>query len=209
MIKAIVFDFDGTLADTLPLTFDAIIKFGKEILHRDIADKDFKHFRDKGLKEIIKEEHISALKITYYTRKIRSQIRHKLRNASLFPGVTKLLRDLSKHYTLGILTSSQEEDITPVLKRAKVNSIGFIFSGSTLFGKHRVMKKLLSQKKLKSAEIIYIGDEVRDIEASKKMGIKIISVTWGYNSKKRLEKEHPDFVATKPEQIAKIINSLD
>jgi phosphoglycolate phosphatase-like HAD superfamily hydrolase len=86
--------------------------------------------------------------------------------------------------------------------------IDFVFSGSSIFGKHVVLQELIKKHGLKKEETVYIGDEVRDVEASKKAGIKAIAVTWGYNTRKALETAKADIVVDKPAELIKAINSL-
>jgi phosphoglycolate phosphatase-like HAD superfamily hydrolase len=52
-----------------------------------------------------------------------------------------------------------------------------------------------------------VCDEVRDIEAAKKSGIKSIAVAWGYNTKDALIKENPDFLVNSPDELINIIVS--
>ncbi|MBC8014963.1 MAG: hypothetical protein H7X79_04380, partial [Sporomusaceae bacterium] len=54
---------------------------------------------------------------------------------------------------------------------------------------------------------IYIGDEVRDVISCKKVSIKVIAVTWGYDSLDYLLENKPDFIANKPEEILNIVNN--
>ena len=58
---------------------------------------------------------------------------------------------------------------------------------------------------LKKQETIYVGDEFRDIKASKKAKVDIISVTWGFDSVELLQKGKPEYLVTKPSQIPEII----
>ena len=59
---------------------------------------------------------------------------------------------------------------------------------------------------LKNKEIVYVADETRDIEAAKKAKVRIISVTWGFNSREILKKQNPDFLVDRPEEILRIID---
>jgi phosphoglycolate phosphatase-like HAD superfamily hydrolase len=49
------------------------------------------------------------------------------------------------------------------------------------------------------------GDETKDIEAARKIGIKVISVSWGYNSSQALAAEHPDFLIYRPEELLQVL----
>jgi len=48
---------------------------------------------------------------------------------------------------------------------------------------------------------VYVGDEVRDIEAARKVGIKVIVVGWGFNKTRRLKAAKPNFFVTRPSQL--------
>ena len=52
---------------------------------------------------------------------------------------------------------------------------------------------------------IYVGDEVRDIKAAKKAGVKVASVTWGYNLESVLSSFHPDYIINRPEDLIKLV----
>ena len=80
-----------------------------------------------------------------------------------------------------------------------------IFGDVGLFGKAASITKALKKINIPKAESIYIGDEVRDIEASKKVGIKVVAVDWGFNTKNRLKKANPDYLISKPQEIMKLI----
>ena len=58
---------------------------------------------------------------------------------------------------------------------------------------------------LVSQDIIYVADEVRDIEAARKAGVKIICVSWGYNDKSSLEKNNPDALVDNTDQLFAVI----
>ena len=80
-----------------------------------------------------------------------------------------------------------------------------IYSAKNIFGKHRVIQKLMKERKLDAKTTIYVGDEVRDIEASKRVGIDIISVSWGLNSHEILAKYPPTYLIDKPEELNTIL----
>ncbi|MCR4313329.1 MAG: HAD hydrolase-like protein, partial [Candidatus Roizmanbacteria bacterium] len=58
---------------------------------------------------------------------------------------------------------------------------------------------------LDRSEVIYVGDEIRDVEACKKTGIKIIGVSWGLHTIEALEKAGVDYITKKPLEIFKIL----
>ena len=73
--------------------------------------------------------------------------------------------------------------------------------------KTKIINNVLRQKQIKTQEVIYVGDETRDIEASKKANVKICSVTWGFNSEEALAKENPDFLIHHPRELVEIVKN--
>jgi phosphoglycolate phosphatase len=82
----------------------------------------------------------------------------------------------------------------------------FIYSGSSIFGKHEVIKEILQMHQYRPEEAGYIGDETRDIEAAKKAGVSAIAVSWGFNSRSILEQYCPDVVLDAPQDLLKIFS---
>ena len=83
----------------------------------------------------------------------------------------------------------------------------FIYSGVTIFGKTTIINNALKQNNLSSQQVIYVGDETRDIEASKKANIKVIAVAWGFNSHEVLAKQNPDFLIHQPMELLQVIQN--
>ncbi len=66
----------------------------------------------------------------------------------------------------------------------------------------------MRKKQLTPEEIIYVGDETRDIDASKKINIKVIAVSWGFNSGEALSRHKPDFLIHQPSELIEVTSSL-
>ncbi len=61
---------------------------------------------------------------------------------------------------------------------------------------------------MNSEEVIYVGDETRDIEAAKKINSKVIAVSWGFNTKEALARHNPDFLIHQPSELLDVMGSL-
>jgi HAD superfamily hydrolase (TIGR01549 family) len=195
MIKTIIFDFDGTIADT----FDGIKNIAKKEL--GASDEDFRFLKNNGLKSLFKKSKLPFWKIPKVTFKVLSKL-SKRKNLKLFPEIIDLLNELKENYKFGIISSNSEENIREILKDHNIeNLFEFIYSESSLFGKSRVIKKVIKKYKFNLEDIIYVGDEDRDIIAAKRSKIKIIAVTWGFNSKEKLLREKPDYLVDTPKGI--------
>ena len=206
MIKTIIFDFDGTIADTFSITLKCGNKLCEEFNTKKV--KDSKSLRDKSMRRIVTEDmKLPFYKLPSYVKKIKLLLNREIDNIPLFEGILKTIEALKKKYKIMILTSNSKENIKHILNKENLK-VDSIFSDSSIFGKHKVIKKLLKEYNLEKEEIIYVGDEIRDIEACKKIGVKIISVTWGYNSKESLEKENPDYLVDKPKELLDLMAKI-
>ena len=131
----------------------------------------------------------------------------KISSVKIFPQIKYLLLKLKqKKFKLGILSSNSKENIENFLKANDLLIFDFIHSEKNLFGKGKALKSLLKKYNLKKEETVYIGDEVRDIDACRENGIKIISVTWGFNKNEILQLNRPDYLVNRPQEILKIVS---
>lgn len=200
MIKYIVFDFDGTLANTFDLIKTIAIDEYSEY------DVDLELFKNEGAKGMLKKLDIPRWKLPRMILNVTTKLRNS-KDIKLFPGIVDLLHTLKKDYKIGILSSNSKEIINDTLKEYNIeNLFEFVYSESSLFGKHVVLKRMCSKQNIDPLEVVYVGDEDRDIIAAKKVKIKIIAVTWGFNSKAKLSKEKPDYLVDLPMQIIEVIS---
>jgi phosphoglycolate phosphatase len=80
-----------------------------------------------------------------------------------------------------------------------------VVAGGGFLGKRRKLLKFLRNSGIKPEEVVYFGDEVRDIEATQSVGMKMAAVTWGVNDLSSLQKLQPDFLIDRPEQILQVV----
>jgi phosphoglycolate phosphatase len=208
-MKTVVFDFDGTIADTLDASVEIINSFVHEYGHKKLTKQDVERLRGKTAMALIGEFKIPLIKLPFIIGRVKSELNQKIADIEIFKGMKEVLNGLkNKGCRLGILTSNSEENVRKFLKAKNLEIFDFVYSASNLFGKGIVMKRLLKEKKLAKEDIIYVGDEVRDIEAARASGVKIISVTWGFNSKEILEKYEPEAIVDRPAEILTAIKRL-
>lgn len=206
LMPTVVFDFDGTIADTLSVVIKIANKFADHYGYKKIPLSDLPKLREKKPSAVLKHLGISIFKLPIVVRKIRFEMNKEIVHLKTAVDLRDTLVDLrEKGCVLGILTTNSRENVTEFLKNNDLQLFDFVYSGRAVFGKSRLLKKLMKDKTIPHADPIYIGDEIRDVEAAKKAGIKVIGVTWGYNTKTALLTSHPDHVVDKPEELKSII----
>lgn len=202
----IIFDFDGTIADSL----GTILDYANELLIRqNLKPVTKKELRTKGVKGILTSRKISKLRLYYYIFVARrNEIKH-IDQVQLFPDLDIQLKKLAKNNRLGIITSSAKNAVNKILEENKLASyFDFVQSEFGLFNKHQKIKKAINWYHLDAQQTFYIGDETRDIEAAKKAGVRSIGVTWGFEGEKLIRKAKPDVVVYKPEELVKAVQRL-
>jgi HAD superfamily hydrolase (TIGR01549 family) len=208
-IKTVIFDFDGTLAHSLPEIKKIFLEIAKEFSYPATPELIEKLIH-KEAKEIIHELKVPLWKIPKVEKSFRLKMKTVINNVELFPQTEKMIADLKKEgLRLGIFTSNSKKNVGWFLKKHRLEKyFDFIDGGSSFFGKGQRLKKILKKEKLKKEEVVYIGDETRDIIASQKNQVKVIGVTWGMNPRPVMTKYHPDYLVDNQEKLVSIIKNL-
>ncbi len=205
--KVIIFDFDGTIADTVEALVNIANRLAIEFDYIQITPNELTLLRNLTSREIIRYSGVSLLKIPFLVKKVKSELKNKITELEPISGVKEALIELNQQgYSLGVITSNSHENVTEFLKFHNLNYLfEFIYSGVTIFGKTTIINNVLRQKQLKPQTVIYVGDETRDIEAAKKANIKVIAVSWGFNSPEALAKQNPDFLIHHPSELLDVV----
>jgi len=207
--KLLLFDFDGTIADTFSCGIEILNLMAPEFGYRPLAEADVPHARDMRTGEIMKFLGISATRLAKISRRGKEELSKRMDAVEPLPGMIGLVRRLNAEgFRLGILTSNSEENVAAFLRKFDLELFAFIHTSSKLAGKGRVIRKLLKRLHLKPKELLLVGDEVRDIEAAQETGIHVAAVSWGYNSHKSLAAGKPDHLVETPEALAELICGL-
>ncbi|MCM0589889.1 MAG: HAD-IA family hydrolase [Gloeotrichia echinulata IR180] len=208
--KVIIFDFDGTIADTVDALVVIANRLAVDFGFIQITPQELALLRNLTAREIIKYSGISVFKIPFLVKKVKSELKNKIHEFKPIPGIEAALIELQNEgYRLGIITSNSQENVTEFLKINNLDSLfEFIYSGVTIFGKTTIINNVLRQKQLKPQDVIYVGDETRDVESSKKANIRVIAVNWGFNSPEALAKQKPDFLIHQPSELLGVLRSF-
>jgi len=205
-IKLVIFDFDGTITDTLSFAIKICNLLAPRYNYDLITDENIDFLRGKSAQEVIKASGIPFYKIPMVAISFQKEFAKIIDALEPFKGISTMLKNLKNHFELGILTSNSKYNVNFFLENHKLNDIfSFVISNRGLFGKSKLLKKIIENKNLKNNEVIYIGDETRDIEAAHRCKIKAISVTWGLNTKEVLENFLADYIVKTPLELENLL----
>ena len=207
--KTIIFDFDGTIADSMEAVRQIYNRIAVEKGFKLITEKNMEILRDKNPREILKALGLSIFQVARFGPRVRNELRNQVKDLKIFPGVKGLvlkIKDLD--YRLGIITSNSEENVREFLKRNNIDIFDFIYAGNSIFGKTKTLKLLMKQQTVTPQQLIFIADEVRDIESARKAGVKIVCISWGYNTPLAFEHNHPDALVNNTNELFEAIKTI-
>lgn len=201
-----MFDFDGTIANTIPVGLKVVNSLAEEFGFPVITEAEFLILRDKSAKEIMERYKMPLYKIPFIALQVQKGMKERMEEVEVIEGLPAVLSHLEKKgYRLAILTSNSEEVVKQFLQEKNLSMFEFIHAEKNIFGKHHAFRKVIQRYNFTPSEILYLGDEVRDIEACKKVDIDICSVTWGFNSRSFLETYNPEVIIDKPEELLGLV----
>ena len=203
--RVVIFDFDGTLADSFPSFLVVLNKLAAEYHFKAVSREEIDTLRDKNSREVLRALEIPIYKLPIILARAKQELTSRIPGIEMTPGTREVLLELHKEEVqLGLLTSNSLENVTSFLANNALDLFAFTSTSSGLWGKARRLRKILAERGLAAGQVLYVGDETRDIEISRKIGVDVAAVTWGYNNKKALEQFSPDYLITTPQELVSI-----
>lgn len=210
-IKAVIFDIDGTLGDTLPLCIQAFRQTVEPLVHHPLTDEKIKAtFGPNEVGTIKKlapgsDYNKAAIDFLHHYEAL-----HHLCSQP-FDGIVDLLKTLqNKGVHLAVATGKGKESSDITLQRFGIASFFSIVKNGSLDGKQKpadIEQIIQSFGDVAEDETVYIGDSASDITDSRKVGVVAIAATWATTAEREvLEKEKPDELFDKVEDFADWLN---
>lgn len=213
MIKACIFDMDGTVADTLTtIAYFAnatLMKFGYPAIDKE----EYKLMIGNGaavlvhrmmdrvgapdeLFESIREDYVSA-----YDRNF-------MYLTTPYDGIIPMLRAFKG---AGLMTAIVSNKPDPTTRKISEELFGGLFdccrggrAGVPLKPDPQAVLETLDELGVRPEECLYVGDTAVDMETGKRAGIYSIGVLWGFRDEKELREAHADVIVSSPEEILNI-----
>ncbi len=213
MKQVVIFDFDGTLANSIGLAIRLYNKharhYGAETITVSELEDLRKMAREHGYKQVLKYKKVRLSRLPSIVLTVGKEMRTHMAEVKPYDGVIESLLELqARGYRLGVLTSNQEHLVREFLETHQYPLFDFIVSEKTLFGKDKALKKIIKKFALDSRGVVYIGDEVRDVAACNRARIDVIAVTWGVAGVGGFTKALPTKIIDTPQQLVPTIAAL-
>lgn len=198
-----IFDFDGTIVDSLEQAITAYNQLAPRFFVKPIDRHDVPRLRTLGARTAMREHGVSWWKLPFLVRSMRSALHEHVDGLQAFPGMADALRGLvARGHRLCILSTNSNRTIERFLARNDLHIFEQVAGGTSMFGKARALRTLLRDAKLDARSALYIGDEVRDLEAAHASGLRSVAVSWGYAGRESLAAARPTHLIDRPEELA-------
>ncbi|MDM5247404.1 MULTISPECIES: HAD-IA family hydrolase [unclassified Lysinibacillus] len=205
-MKYIIFDFDGTLADSTAVFASAWNTLAQKYKFKGIELKEIESLKKLSIAERSKLFDFPMYKLPMILPQFYRLYRQSLNDVHLYDGIKDVLTEIdNRGYKILIISSNSKENILEFLKMNSIHCVSNVLCSNRIFGKDKVIKKFLKDSNSTPSEVLYIGDEQRDIVACKKAGVPIIWVGWGYDAIEVVQQEEPEYKVTTPQEILNII----
>lgn len=213
MIKAVLFDLDGTLINTNDLILKSFQHTYKEMLNLEPSSEEIRMNFGRPLQMIFKDYDQDRIEeVIKFYREINLQLHDK--ECKEFSGIKEMLEDLkSQGIKLGVVTSKKRDMAERGAKLMGIFQYFDTFITPESTEKHKPegepVLKACSDVGVSVSEAIMVGDSPYDILSGKNAGAKTCGVTYTALPLSKLEESNPDYFIDKPSDLLEIIKELN
>ena len=214
MIKLLMFDLDGTLADTLPSIHHAVELAMEHFGFRVPTIKQTEAALGSGARELFKrlvpaevssdDEKLDEF-LEYYNEMYAKTY---MDVECCYEGMAEAVIELKKRgYTIAVLSNKQDNYVVDIVGKLFEKGIVTMVQGQTeLPTKPDPTVPLLMATSLgfEPFEVAFIGDSDVDVKTGKNSGFVSVACAWGFRSREQLEALSPDYLIARPEELLDI-----
>ena len=201
----VLWDFDGTLADSFAVMVQAYNALAQTRGFRPIDDPQAA--RRLSPLALLRDLGIPLGRLPMVVAGVLTAVRREMPNVRLFPGIASVLEALGRSgLRMAVLSSNSRENVLACLRANGVqHSFEMVVGYRRVFGKGRAIRRMIRSWGVTGQRAVYVGDEVRDVAAARQAGVDIAAVTWGYNRRELLAVQEPDYLIDSPDELRTLL----
>jgi phosphoglycolate phosphatase len=196
------FDFDGTLVNSLEAAFNAFQRVGPTFGCAPLSRDQLERLRGLHAREVVRALGVPLHRLPQLAARMRRTMRGELMETPPVEGIAEVLDVLQRRgLALGILSSNARESVTAYVRRHRLPGLADIVGETGVFGKAAALRRQVRRLGLESRDLVYVGDELRDLEAARAARARFAAVAWGYTPMEHLAAAAPDFRCERPQDL--------
>jgi phosphoglycolate phosphatase len=205
-VRLVIYDFDGTLGDSFPWVLSILDEMADDYGFPHVTAGDVERMRNLNPIQIARHFGVPIWRVPRIGADVQRRMAADIGEIPLYEGVPEMLRTLADHDVLLAVVSSNAESNVRAVLGSELSSLIRIFEGGVaLFGKAPRLRHVMAKCGVAPAHSLYVGDEIRDIEAAHAAGAMAGAVTWGYNDEDALRAAAPTVVFHTVEEIVTFV----
>lgn len=206
MKKAVILDFDGTLANTAHVLQKVYNDMAEQKGWPIMSSNDYTRLRKGTMREAIAWSGVSLWQLPWLLHQGRTKFFEEIDDVSLFTGMKEAVTELNQAgWDVFILSKNSQKAVQAVVDTAGLTKKVTVLPRASFFGKHRNLRRFIRDYRYEPENMWMVGDEVKDIEAATKVNIRSIAVVWGLQDESILKKNKPNYIAHEPTDITDIL----
>jgi phosphoglycolate phosphatase len=206
-MAAIIFDFDGTIADSFDYVADFI---AQDAGKAPLSPEQRQALRGLSIAGMVRHMGYNRFTGSILFLKGRRRMINAMSHLDAFDGMPELVRKLhNEGHELFILSTNSTRNVRRFIHAQKIHKYFLqIYGGVGMFGKAPALRQLLRDQNIETDNAVYVGDEMRDIEAAQSIGLRGIAVTWGFASRSNLASTKPMAMADTPDELMSLLQEI-
>lgn len=190
-MKAVIFDFDGTIVDSLA----AVIRVLEQIkgVKKPMSDDEVEKLRGLSMWKVARAMKVPIWKVPTIMARGRQMFDGHMETVRVHTGMAEMIAMLHEKMPLFVLSTNKTANIQKYLASHGLDRyFTRIYGEANPLSKVRKMRELLSRESLEARDTLCVGDEVVDIKSAHKIGMPVAAVTWGFSGRDGLEAHKPE-----------------
>ena len=201
----VIFDFDGTLADSFPWVLRTMDEVSDRFKFRRVREGELDELRYCDAREVMRRLGVPRWKLPMIARYVRTRMAADVDQIALFPGAGEMLDQLADAgLRLAVVSANGEATIRTVLG-PRARHITGIAGGVSLFGKRGKLLRMSRLTGVEPRQAMVIGDEIRDLNAAKAAHMAFGAVSWGLTRPEAMEARKPEALFHRMSDIAEAL----
>ncbi|MDO8563451.1 MAG: HAD hydrolase-like protein [Nanoarchaeota archaeon] len=204
MDKVILFDYDGTILNSMDVVYKEYNKIAVKYNMKKVASfKDFMDLYDANIYDSFFKLGLDKKQTQEFISDFRRPLIEADDDLSLFNKMDEVVEKISKKHLVIVITSNVTEVVEHSINNHGIKGVSEVIGGDKEISKVKKIKSIIGR--YPKAQIYYVGDTKGDIVESKKIGAIAVAVTWGHHSSKKLSDAGADYIVDKPEELLNIL----